>query len=754
MSKSVESQECFPLLPFSLQDLCLLEVINDLDSYPVELLASLPRWLRYRLLNNLPALDLCHMGRTPIARGVDVENIWKSRVIQPKFYDDSSRWDRNLVNPFQVGYCTNQDKKTEYILKPSEIPNLDPELDELFQGILTAIVPDSGISPGRAVVMHDHARMVSDTGDKSLVNVALGILNRVDPVYDDWNKLDAKQYPTMLEYLHLVADKLIALNGELMMTNLTGMAGDVSPQDKQVEDESFKRSYRLWNTQVTTLAKYENWKGEIQHAPCRLLPIRERGDPLELFSLITRDCGLRPTKLLMDYSKLGVYVKKRKLDEEKFASVLKYALQDIVHLGLWRADAGLDINMCRTVIEGVVGDGKRCQLKVLYCRKLNDDAAIKECLRPSLLTLSSDQEPPRYRGLTAVQFSGLDFGSIPYVNALLQQHLSLKVVHIDQVLTWATIMLPTEHISPSVKQLFKTLGSLFWRPQFQVLKFSVHHTMVGTGQPRMLNDLLKGFMLAPCSHVQQLTLDHEVEYKFKIHDIEDSEVASFKLEGTVAECGLQHKRLISKTQHIRLQLLWLPTIRLRELTIDCGIGRQVHLTAIHPDLQVNKLVIILDKDSLKKTLPDTLCEDLKALLKLSKLRELYVKGHWGGHEDAMTALTQGFSEQAKVGCLRKISLCITQYTVRPHNQGRLEKLWIALFTLPQLNNLEFVVYGDEFLEISKTIEKIIYEGWEQSAAGRKVKVLEYVTCAPRKFEHFDKVAQEFIQTRPVGFGVF
>ena len=42
-------------LPLSLQDLCLLEAINDLDSYPVELLSSLPHWLRHRLFNNLPA---------------------------------------------------------------------------------------------------------------------------------------------------------------------------------------------------------------------------------------------------------------------------------------------------------------------------------------------------------------------------------------------------------------------------------------------------------------------------------------------------------------------------------------------------------------------------------------------------------------------------------------------------------------------------------------------------------------------------
>ena len=66
--------------PLPLQDLCLLETINDLDSYPVELLSSLPHWLRYRLLNNLPVLDLCRLDHTPIARGVDIDEVWTARV--------------------------------------------------------------------------------------------------------------------------------------------------------------------------------------------------------------------------------------------------------------------------------------------------------------------------------------------------------------------------------------------------------------------------------------------------------------------------------------------------------------------------------------------------------------------------------------------------------------------------------------------------------------------------------------------------
>ena len=76
--------------PLSLQDLCLFRLINDMDSYPVELLSSLPHWLRYLLLSNLPVLDLCQLDHTPVARGVDIDKIWTARVegepeIKPSF---------------------------------------------------------------------------------------------------------------------------------------------------------------------------------------------------------------------------------------------------------------------------------------------------------------------------------------------------------------------------------------------------------------------------------------------------------------------------------------------------------------------------------------------------------------------------------------------------------------------------------------------------------------------------------------------
>ena len=52
-------------------------LINDLENYSLELLALLPLRLHYRLLANLPVLDLRQLECTSVALGVDLESIWK-----------------------------------------------------------------------------------------------------------------------------------------------------------------------------------------------------------------------------------------------------------------------------------------------------------------------------------------------------------------------------------------------------------------------------------------------------------------------------------------------------------------------------------------------------------------------------------------------------------------------------------------------------------------------------------------------------
>lgn len=87
-----ENTSVDPLIPLSLQSLCFLKVINDLDCYPVDLLALLPLWLRSKLLRNLPVVDLCSLVHTSVACGVDVEKIWRYKLT----HTPSLRWQKSL----------------------------------------------------------------------------------------------------------------------------------------------------------------------------------------------------------------------------------------------------------------------------------------------------------------------------------------------------------------------------------------------------------------------------------------------------------------------------------------------------------------------------------------------------------------------------------------------------------------------------------------------------------------------------------
>ena len=73
----VKRPEGKPVIPLALEDCCLAWLVSDLEHYPPELLALLPLRLRYRLLANLPVLDLCQLEHTSVAEGVDLESIWE-----------------------------------------------------------------------------------------------------------------------------------------------------------------------------------------------------------------------------------------------------------------------------------------------------------------------------------------------------------------------------------------------------------------------------------------------------------------------------------------------------------------------------------------------------------------------------------------------------------------------------------------------------------------------------------------------------
>ena len=222
---------------------------------------------------------------------------------------------------------------------------------------------------------------------------------------------------------------------------------------------------------------------------------------------------------------------------------------------------------------------------------------------------------------------------------------------------------------------------------------------------------------------------------------------------SVPENSIRYKRLISKTQHVRLLLLRLPVIRLRELTINCSVGRQVHLTSLHPDLCVDSLTLILERDLREQLFVarETLVEDLKRLFRKPSLREVSIRGHWGEQDVAMLALREAFKAQVGANGLRKIGICIASYRIQPHTVDTLDKFWAAICALPQLDDLAVTIYGDEYMEITKSIQLLVYENWQKYSEGRKFREFEYISVCRQEFDNFLKVTRSFVQTKLRGF---
>ena len=100
-------------------------------------------------------------------------------------------------------------------------------------------------------------------------------------------------------------------------------------------------------------------------------------------------------------------------------------------------------------------------------------------------------------------------------------------------------------------------------------------------------------------------------------------------------------------------------------------------------------------------------------------------GCWLMSQEALAALTQGLKEQSKVGSIHKI-------TLRSHDDlsdsqaqeyagsGMFTKIWDAIFSLPQIDDLETVIYGNALLQLMKQCEQTIYDSWKQTISGHKL----------------------------------
>lgn len=723
-SRTLLLESCLPL---PLQDLCLLEVINDLDSFPEDLLASLPRWLRYRLLNNLPVLDLCRLERSAVAAEVDLGELWASRWKNPRI--PHPHYQQPLSNTIRSDF--------HYRIKDAGcLQHLEPELLAAFQQL--SVNKDK-----------------IDAKQKYLLQVASDVL-------------DSTEFDTDERALTIVpADWLISMKGDRLLQDLTEAkhnphqarsnityinTSSASYRKAQDQSNACVEAYKtIWESQTTSLARYE--QDDVRLAPHRLLPIRERGNPLELLSLLVNDCCLEP--LSISHLGLSRMTNSKEWSEctkerEKFLKILKHVLQRVTILGVQCDLVGqLESVMC-TVLEAVLADGEKSKLQYIFSQRVTREFMLS--LSPHFYSIPESDActAPQtlcYQGLRVIQVGITDLEPTAHISSLLEQQPQLKCVQLDFNCGAGEVKARSDLI-----QLFSTLSTLFSRPQFLFLKLAMKPACSIASS--LLQDLLCGFMRAPCKTVKQLTITSESSDPaiFSHEEIDLASVAvnlggaSTSTEVTVPDCGLQHKKLMltANLQNIVGNLLRLSTVRVNSIYFDCSDDGYpyLHQASLHPDLQVMSISIrfqFCPFDQLLKTVEN----DLMAFIKKPTLNEIALYGYWNMYDEIRAALVKALHQRAEIGAIHKLMLTTTPITstTRMFSSKEFEELWKGIFSLPQLNEMEIVIAGGICNQILNN-EESIYAIWNEVAMPVKLKMLKVVKYSGEDRSDNHKMLQE------------
>ena len=275
------ARNCCPL-PFFLQDLCLWVVINELDCYPTELLAALPYWLRCRILNNVPALDLYRLASTPIARGVDTDGIWKSLLKANHFKNIKAQYRYQLhCWPNDVNETESQSKGSPFQL------NVCRKYDDIFS---LTMIPNNIFSGSTLTkdIIRD-LNHVKDTkfsiGNHLLLEIVTDLLTT--PYGTD---------------LRMATGQLVSIPGNLVLSNLLIGSMHEDCQNpfcnhevwrKQAVALVVKEFTHVHSDPYFTISNHRAGDTIIHLIPRRFLPLCDNPDPVELLSLLS-DCQLNP----------------------------------------------------------------------------------------------------------------------------------------------------------------------------------------------------------------------------------------------------------------------------------------------------------------------------------------------------------------------------------------------------------------------------------------------------------------------------
>lgn len=365
---------CCPL-PFFLQDLCLFTVICDLDKYPLELLASMPLWLRSRLLKNLPLLDLCRLESTPVAQEVDMSAIWDFRG-KPIATENTRT--KNLMSFSGLLELSYRKRRSESSFQLNV--DVNPS-DAVSKEINTAIqqVKKEHPQPGKIDLF----------------------IEAVSSILDNSIKLNKSQCESVTLQLTSIPSHLVLSNLRTTSTcdpDAVTHSGSQVVWKKQatawtvldlsgIHSTSRSEQIKLRTTNQGSRFKTNQGSGSEQITTIVLVPPRHcmptvtlLQDELKLLFKLVMDCNLQPSSASIHIdsitrSFLDELSKERSMLDSGIAlspkevihtSIVSHLLRKVAILHL-QCDKYTKIGIMISMIQAATADGKDSQLKHVFC---------------------------------------------------------------------------------------------------------------------------------------------------------------------------------------------------------------------------------------------------------------------------------------------------------------------------------------------------------------------------------------------------
>lgn len=161
----------------------------------------------------------------------------------------------------------------------------------------------------------------------------------------------------------------------------------------------------------------------------------------------------------------------------------------------------------------------------------------------------------------------------------------------------------------------------------------------------------------------------------------------------------------------------------------------LHLCALHPDLQMTKLVIAIPTiDTDHKSFLATVQADLISLFGMPSLQKISLSGNLCSYDEVKLGIVEGLLHRTHSFPIKKLTLELTDGC---YAREDLKILFDAVFSLPKLDSLELVL-GEGFLN-SPEDENILYKCWVCKASDVKLKSL-HILAHDTEFKQLSLIA--------------